>query len=170
MPECRVLVIEADASRAENLRAILEFVDFRAGLVASADEVPLADHRPQDWLAIIVGDTSSESLDRFVAWLRRDRRHPPLIVLQAQHETLMQRYGLDPSACLSLDMPVRYGQLSEHLKRASLLNMERDVAALPSSGPTGNSAGMRRVRKLSDPVAGFDTTVQKGRASCGEKV
>src|SRR3546814_8486884 len=71
----------------------------------------------------------------------------------------MQRYGLDPSACLSLDMPVRYGQLSEHLKRASLLNMERDVAALPSSGPTGISAVMRRVRKLIEQVAGLATPV-----------
>src|SRR3546814_12615387 len=91
MPECRVLVIEADASRAENLRAILEFVDFRAGLVASADEVPLADHRPQDWLAIIVGDTSIESLDRFVAWPRRDRRPPPLILLQRSGERRVGR-------------------------------------------------------------------------------
>src|SRR3546814_20673071 len=83
----------------------------------------------------------------------------------------MQRYGLDPSACLSLDMPVRYGQLSEHLKRASLLNMERDVAALPSSGPTGNSAVMRRVRKLIEQVAGFDTTVLvTGESGTGKAV
>src|SRR3546814_6265553 len=74
-------------------------------------------------------------------------------------------------ACLSLDMPVRYGQLSEHLKRASLLNMERDVAAQPSSGPTGNSAVMRRVRKLIEQVAGFDTTVLvTGESGTGKEV
>src|SRR3546814_16725955 len=68
-------------------------------------------------------------------------------------------------------MPVRYGQLSEHLKRASLLNMERDVAALPSSGPTGNSAVMRRVRKLIEKVAGFDTTVLvTGESGTGKEV
>src|SRR3546814_16881345 len=104
MPECRVLVIEADASRAENLRAILEFVDFRAGLVASADEVPLADHRPPDWLAIIVGDTSIESRDRFVAWLSRDRRHPPLIVLQAPPDPPIQR------SARAWSEPARLGQ------------------------------------------------------------
>ena len=171
MPESRVLVIEADAARADNLRAILEFVDFRANVVEDASQIAIDEHRQQDWLAVLVGDTDLASLDEFIAWLRRDRRHPPLIVVQARHELLMQRYDLDPSACLPLDMPVRYGQLSDHLKRASLLQMERDLGARPGSGPTGNSAVMRRVRKLIEQVAAFDTTVLvTGESGTGKEV
>ncbi|NGY04294.1 sigma-54 dependent transcriptional regulator [Solimonas terrae] len=171
MPESRVLVIESDAARADKLRAILEFIDFRASVVSDAAQIDTTAHRQQDWLAILVGDTGLNSLDTFVTWLRRDARHPPLIVVQAQHDELLQRYGLDPSACLPLDMPVRYGQLSDHLKRAGLLQMERDVGTRPSSGPTGNSAVIRRVRKLIEQVAAFDTTVLvTGESGTGKEV
>ena len=36
MPESRVLVIDADPSRGEALRAILEFIDYRPCVVARA--------------------------------------------------------------------------------------------------------------------------------------
>ncbi|NKF24080.1 sigma-54 dependent transcriptional regulator [Solimonas marina] len=172
MPESRVLVIEADAARAESLRAILEFVDYRASVVADAGEIGVAEHRPQDWLAVIVGDTPAEPLDAFVSWLRRDPRHPPLIVPHAQHDALMQRYGLDASACLPLDFPVRYHQLSELLKRAALVQMAQDaVRPVACGGPSGNSASVRRVRKLIEQVAAFDTTVLiAGESGTGKEV
>ncbi|WP_028006894.1 sigma-54 dependent transcriptional regulator [Solimonas flava] len=171
MSESRVLVIEADAARAEVLRAVLEFIDYRASVVADAGELTLAAQKPQDWLAVIVGDSPQDSLDAFVAWLRRDRRHPPLIVLQPQHEALLNRYGLDASACLPLDVPVRYAQLTEHLKRAGLLQMEQEIGAKRLNGPSGNSTAIRRVRKLIEQVAAFDTTVLiTGESGTGKEV
>ncbi|WP_028081952.1 sigma-54 dependent transcriptional regulator [Solimonas soli] len=171
MSESRVLVIEPDVARGEALRAILEFIDYRATVLASASELMLAEHRPQDWLAVLVGCAPDASLDTFVAWLRRDRRHPPLIVLQPHHDTLLNRYGLDASACLPLDVPVRYAPLSEHLKRAGLLQMEQDVGAKRHCGPSGNSAAIRRVRKLIEQVAAFDTTVLiTGESGTGKEV
>ncbi|MFT4045605.1 MAG: sigma-54 dependent transcriptional regulator [Solimonas sp.] len=171
MSESRVLVIEPDAARGEALRAILEFIDYRACVVGVIGELDLADHRPQDWLAVIVGDAADAGLDAFVGWLRRDHRHPPLIVLQPHHEALLNRYGLDAGACLPLDVPVRYASLSEHLRRASLLQMEQDTSAKRYDGPSGNSAAIRRLRKLIDQVAGFDTTVLiTGESGTGKEI
>jgi len=171
MSESRVLVIEPDAARGESLRTVLEFIDFRATIVGAAAELDLAGRHPQDWLAVIIGAAPDASLDAFVAWLRRDRRHPPLLVLQPHHDAVLNRYGLDPSACLPVDVPVRYGPLSEHLKRASLLQMEADAGNKRHCGPSGNSAAVRQLRKMIEQVAAFDTTVLiTGESGTGKEV
>jgi sigma-54 specific flagellar transcriptional regulator A len=171
MSESRVLVIEPDVARGEALRAVLEFIDYRATVVAGVGALSLTSHKPQDWLAVIVGCAPDAGLDAFIAWLRHDRRHPPLLVLQPHHETLLNHYALDVDTCLPLDVPVRYTPLSEHLRRAGLLQMEQDVGAKRHKGPSGNSAVIRRVRKLIEQVAAFDTTVLiTGESGAGKEV
>jgi len=172
MSELRVLVIDADETRAEQLRVVLDFIDQRALIVSDAAELELLQHRPQDWLAVLVGATHGDSIHRFIDWLRRDRLHPPVIALQPYHDALLELSGLDRSACLVLDTPVRHAQLAELLRRAASLRAE---SAAPASRqlytPSGNSASIRRVRKLIDQVAGFETTVLvTGESGTGKEV
>jgi len=172
MSESRVLVIDADASRLQTFGAILHFIDHSPVPVESVAELKLEQQRPQDWAAVIVGDIADEAdFARFVDWLKRDRYHPPLLVLQARHDAFVQRHGLDASACLALDYPVKYPQLHEMLRRASLLRMDQDLQSMRLAGPTGNSPAIRRTRRLIEQVAAFDTTVLiTGESGTGKEV
>ncbi len=171
MNEARVLVIDADAERAENLRTVLDFVDHRPVVVENCAALDLAQHRQRDWAAIVVGRVEDGDLANFTAWLKKDRMHPPLLVLQPYHDHVLESSGLDRSACMQLDAPVRYSQLSELLRRASLLGLEKDSAASRLSGPTGNSPSVRRVRRMIEQVAAFETTVLiTGESGTGKEV
>ncbi|WP_428309450.1 sigma-54 dependent transcriptional regulator [Hydrocarboniphaga sp.] len=172
MSESRVLIIDSDAERSAAHAAILQFIDYRPVEVASAAEIRLSEHRPQDWIAVIIGsEPEFETLERFVDWLKRDRYHPPLLVLQPYFERARERFGLDESALLPVEAPVKYTQLNELLRRAGLLRMDREAAAVRRSGPTGNSAPMRRVRQMIAQVAPFDSTVMvTGESGTGKEV
>ncbi|MEQ1439333.1 sigma-54 dependent transcriptional regulator [Fontimonas sp. SYSU GA230001] len=171
MADARVLVIDADAERAERLRTVLEFVDHRPVIVENCAAIDLAQHKPRDWGAIVVGKADTASLVRFIDWLRKDRLHPPLLVLQPYHDLVLDASGLDRSACLPLDTPVRYAQLSELLRRASLVGLQQEAEVTQLSGPTGNSPAIRRVRRMIEQVAAFDTTVLiTGESGTGKEV
>jgi sigma-54 specific flagellar transcriptional regulator A len=175
MSESRVLIIDADSQRAAEHAAVLKFIDYCPVRVSSTAEIAfgVGERRPQDWAAVVLGeDADAEALGRFVDWLRRDRYHPPLLVLQPYHARAMERFGLDPSACLVLETPVRYAQLSELLRRAGLVQMDREAKTRQlSGGPTGNSAAIRRVRQMISQVAPFDSTVLvTGESGTGKEV
>ena len=172
MSESRVLIIDGDAERSASHAAILQFIDYRPVEVASACDIGLGEHRPQDWIAVIVGSEANfEKLQRFIEWLKRDRCHPPVLVLQPHFERARECFGLDESALFPLEAPVKYTQLTELLRRAGLLRMDREAASVRRSGPTGNSAPMRRVRQMVAQVAPFDSTVMvTGESGTGKEV
>jgi len=172
MPESRVLVVDADAARLQTFGAILQFIDHSPVLVDCVRDVHLDQRRPQDWLAVIVGDVADEGeFARFMDWLKRDRYHPPLLVLANRHEAVIEHYSLDRSACFALDYPVKYPQLHELLRRASLLRMDQYAQSMRLAGPSGNSPSVRRVRRMIEQVAGFDTTVLiTGESGTGKEV
>ena len=174
MAESRVLIVDADAERGAAHAAVLQFIDFQPVTVSTVTELKLDDHNPQDWLAVILGDEPDwEALQRFVDWLRKDRYHPPLLVLQPYWDRIQAAgsFGLDASACLPLEQPVKYSQLNELLRRAGLLKMDRQAAAMRIPGPTGNSAAVRRVRQMISQVASFDSTVLvTGESGTGKEV
>jgi len=172
MSESRVLIIDGDAERSAAHAAVLQFIDFLPTEVASAADIRLAEHRPRDWLAVMIGSEADyPALEGFVDWLKRDRYHPPLLVLQPYLDKARERFGLDESALLPVEMPVKYTQLNELLRRAGLLRMDRQAAGVRRPGPTGNSAAMRRVRQMITQVAAFDSTVLiTGESGTGKEV
>jgi sigma-54 specific flagellar transcriptional regulator A len=176
MSESKVLVIDADEQRLETLGAILRFIDHTPVLVSSLAQFPLQQRQPQDWLAVIVGQVDDwQALAGFADWLRRDRYHPPLLVLARYHERVAESCGLDRSVCLPMDYPVKYTHLGEALKRAAMIRGEpqdgRLRPALPVGGPTGNSALVRRTRRMIEQVAPYDSTVLvTGESGTGKEV
>ncbi|MFA5940105.1 MAG: sigma-54 dependent transcriptional regulator [Sinimarinibacterium sp.] len=171
MAESRVLVIDADAERAEGLRTVLEFVDYRPVIVENCAALDRSQHKPRDWGAVVVGKAEPKSLGAFIDWLRKDRLHPPLLVLQPYYEAVLEASALDRSACLQLDTPVRYTQLSDLLRRASLVGLQQATEVSRLVGPTGNSPAIRRVRRMIEQVAAFDTTVLiTGESGTGKEV
>ena len=55
MPESRVLVVDNDEARAQAIGACLQFIDYSPVTVESVGEIKLAERRPQDWLAVMIG-------------------------------------------------------------------------------------------------------------------
>jgi sigma-54 dependent transcriptional regulator, flagellar regulatory protein len=172
MSEGRVLVVDADDERAQELRTLLDFVQFRAQVTDRPSK--FFDTSPREWSAVILGKLAGQPLAELLQWLRQDRMHAPLLVLQPYYESVLETSGLDRSACLQLDTPVRYAQLSELLRRAAQMQPQTvapAAAARASLGPTGNSAAVRRVRRMIEQVAGFDTTVLiTGESGTGKEV
>ena len=142
----RVLIIDCDTERAESHASILQFIDYVSQRVASPAELDITRRRPRDWLAVLVGKVSdTDALLRFVDWLRRDRLHPPILILQPYFETLRKQLMLDVSACMPVQTPIKFAQMSDLLRRASELQGERSLVEAPAvapPGPTGNSAAM----------------------------
>lgn len=175
MTESRVLVIDADEQRLEMIGAVLRFIDYTPMLLTSPEQLSLEQRQQQDWLAVILGRADDkQSLVRFTDWLRRDRYHPPVLVLANYYEQLADILGLDRSACLALDYPVKYTQLSEALRRAGQLRgsaQGKTRGTVPANGPTGNSTVVRRTRRMIEQVAPHDSTVLiTGESGTGKEV
>jgi sigma-54 specific flagellar transcriptional regulator A len=173
VPESRVLVLDADRKRAEQLGALLDFVDCTPVLVRDAGDIALGDVKPDAWLAVILGECDDRTaLVRFATWLARTPKHAPLLALGAAEIALLHDAGLTADNVWPLETPVRQAPLTELLRRASLRRLSADEATVDEAiGPTGSSPAMREVRQLIDRVAPRDTTVLVlGESGTGKEV
>ena len=171
MSESRILVVESDDARAERLCALLDFLDFTPKRVGAVDELDLARVKARDWLAIVVGGVEDlEDFRRFGAWLSKSPLHPPLLALPALHG-VVEQLGVHPEQVWALDWPLRHPQLEGHLRRASLQALRGEDAPQRDAGPEGQSDGVRRLRRMIEQVAPFDTTVLiLGESGTGKEV
>ena len=171
MSESRILVVEADDARAERIGALLDFLDFTPKRVGAIDELDLARVKPRDWLAIVVGGVDDlEDFRRFGAWLSKSPLHPPLLALPSLHG-LVEQLGVHPEQVWTLDWPLRHPQLEGHLRRASLQAIRSEESTERDAGPEGQSEGVRRLRRMIEQVAPFDTTVLiLGESGTGKEV
>jgi sigma-54 specific flagellar transcriptional regulator A len=171
MSESRILVVESDDARAERIGALLDFLDFTPKRVGAVDELDLARVKARDWLAIVVGGVEDlEDFRRFGAWLSKAALHPPLLVLPALHG-LVEQLGVHPEQVWTLDWPLRHPQLEGFLRRASLQALRGEEAPEREAGPEGRSDAVRRLRRMIEQVAPFDTTVLiLGESGTGKEV
>ncbi|KAF1722426.1 sigma-54 dependent transcriptional regulator [Pseudoxanthomonas wuyuanensis] len=174
MSESRILVVDADTVRAERLSGLLEFMDLTPRWVTSAGDVDLGRHRSSDWMALVVGKLDDEDAARALfAWLARSPLPPPVLLLEGETAAFAAAHGLHEAGVWPLETPVRHAQLEACLRRASLkrLDTEHQAQSAQTSGPTGNSPAVVRLRRLIDQVAAFDTTVLVlGESGTGKEV
>ena len=174
MSESRILVIDADAPRAERLAGLLEFMDLTPRWVASAGDVDVRRQRPHDWLAVVVGTVDDQkAADAFFAWLGKAQLPPPVLLLEGDTAAFAAAHGLHEAGVWTLESPIRHAQLEACLRRASLkrLDTEHQAQQVTTSGPTGNSPAVTRLRRMIEQVAGFDTTVLVlGESGTGKEV
>ncbi len=174
MSESRVLVVDAQAMRAERIAALLDFVDANPRIVCSIDEVDRRKQRASDWLAVVVGEIENEAAFRdFCRWLANGHFTPPLLLLPEHHGKGARYSGMDEKLCWPLDYPAKHGQLTELLRRASLRQLDEEARheVFVATGPTGTSVAIRRLRQMIEQVAGHDTTVLiLGESGTGKEV
>ena len=174
MSESRILVVDADAPRAERLAGLLEFMDLTPRWVASAGDVDVRRQRPHDWLAVVVGTVDDpKATDAFFAWLGKAQLPPPVLLLEGDTAAFAAAHGLHEAGVWTLESPIRHAQLEACLRRASLkrLDTEHQAQQVTTSGPTGNSPAVTRLRRMIEQVASFDTTVLVlGESGTGKEV
>ncbi|NLC61102.1 MAG: AAA family ATPase, partial [Gammaproteobacteria bacterium] len=121
MSEPRILVLDSDGSRAERLCTLLEFMDLRPRWAAETAEVPLARHRPDEWMAIIVGSIDGDAgAGKFFNWLGQGGLAPPVLLLDGDPVAFGAEHGLHEAGIWPLESPLRHAQLENLLRTASL--------------------------------------------------
>lgn len=174
MSEPRILVLDSDGSRAERLCTLLEFMDLRPRWAAETAEVPLARHRPDEWMAIIVGSIDGDAgAGKFFNWLGQGGLAPPVLLLDGDPVAFGAEHGLHEAGIWPLESPLRHAQLENLLRTASLkrIDAEQQAGASQGGGPSGSSEPVLRLNRLIDQVAPFETTVLiLGESGTGKEV
>jgi sigma-54 specific flagellar transcriptional regulator A len=173
MSESRILIIDDNATRAERIGTVLDFMDLTPSVHACVSDLSLERRDPQDWLAIVIGDIADESaFVHFLQWLRRDPLHPPVLALPVHHYEGAEKFGLNESNFWPLDYPIKQPQIADLLRRSSIKYLhDAEAAEMPRSGPTGSSVPVQQLRRMIDQVANFDTTVLiTGESGTGKEV
>lgn len=166
MSTSRILLLDSDQERAAQVRAVLEFVDHVPD-VQDLSQGVLPQDRPREYLAVVVGKLDDAQQAEFMSWMQKDLQHAPLLLLPDWHGDTM---GFDQADVWQLDYPIRAPQLTEILRRISVQQLDAQVTP-QAPGPTGNTLTIRRVRKMIQQVAAFDTTVLvTGESGTGKEV
>ena len=148
----KVYVIDADAGRAADLCARLEYLNYEPGL-ADAAGPGAPDAAGCEGVALLLGDLGPGDAGRErLAALRREQPDLPLLCMAARDTA---RAEIEQGAVAwSLELPLRRAQLARLLDRAGRYRGTERRHRL-----TGQSRPIRRVRELIEQVADFDTNV-----------
>ncbi len=169
MSESRVLILEADAERADMLGTLVDFLDLRPRLCTSVKET--VSQAPSDYIAVMIGKAEADEIRQVTRWLAQDPLHPPVLVLPPNTAEFAERQGLEPETCWNLEYPLRCPQLSEILQSASVMRIEQEEAMSRMVGPTGHSPKAEALRNMIKQVAAYDTTVLiLGESGTGKEV
>ncbi len=173
MSDSRILILDENVERVSQISAVLDYLDMTPRVVEDIADIDLEKASAKAWLAVLVGDvTPGPVTDAFFDWFSRQPRHPLLLSLKAAEGQDAWRHKIHPESISTLEYPIRRGELSEALRRASLQQLQEDVEIVTSRvGPSGNSPAARALNRLIDKVAPHDTTVLiLGESGTGKEV
>jgi sigma-54 specific flagellar transcriptional regulator A len=152
------LVVEPDPARALEWQAALQFLDCDCEVVPECRAIDWPLPESLRWTGVVVGEGVAPADLKMLA--ERSTAYPsplPLILSSAAAESAL----LGRAACVRLEPPVRYRELSAALKQAATLGAKpHDVPPLLSMfRPSGTSPAVRALHRLVEQVAPFDTNV-----------
>ncbi|CAK0744413.1 Transcriptional regulator FleQ [Gammaproteobacteria bacterium] len=168
-----VLVIETDTRRRQELKAVLEFIDYQAPLAKDGKEAVAALATAGELEAILLGrcDTSRAEVLRQIR--ARDPSLPVVLVTEVGEDAALGREAVFSR----LEYPVRFQQLTDALQNARFYreNQRRTNAQRPNSTAfrrmVGTSPALRFIRNLMQQVAGTDASVLiLGESGTGKEV
>ncbi|MEX2257897.1 MAG: sigma-54 dependent transcriptional regulator [Woeseia sp.] len=157
----KVLVLDADPSRAEALSRRLQYLDYDPVM---ADD-SLSSRQAGSSIALLLGDLSrQQEARRTLQQLTKNHPDLPIIVIAAGNAGSLASTGAGSSGFARptwrLDSPLRCAQLKQLLKRAERCCYDDGYKGKERRQRlTGNSLPIRAVRQLIEQVADFDTSV-----------
>ena len=171
-----ILVVEADELQRQELKSILQFLDYEMVRVSACADWSQAIKDNQEILAVILGKcaTQDEVVSIFHGF-KEQLPTVPIIVLRGEEGNYLPR-EYDNGVLTAIDFPVKYRQLTGALQQAEIFTESRGQPA-PRRSPelfrslVGNSRSIRHIRKLVEQVANSDATVLiLGESGTGKEV
>ena len=176
MSSSTILVIEADELQRQELKAILQFLDYGMVDIGDCANWRQSVEDPNALFAILMGRCQSEAeVVKVFQDLKAQLPGVPIIVLRGEEGHFLPREN-DSSVLTAIDFPVKYRQLTGALQQAQIFNDSRTQTPTQRSPElfrslVGNSRSVRQVRKLVEQVANSDATVLiLGESGTGKEV
>lgn len=170
-----VIVVDADAQRRDELRAILAFLDYSDVQVTDCDNWRQTLAAAQPALAVLLGGCgSTEHGSDVFRSMKESNVQAPIIALRLPNLNLPE--NVEAGALTVVEWPVKYRQLTNALQQAEVYVESRSEASSRRSPElfrslVGNSRSIRNVRKLIEQVASTDATVLiLGESGTGKEV
>ncbi len=169
-----ILLVDNDIKRREQLRLVLEFIDY--GEVAEADYATWSAQVEEEPELIILGDGEEEELDTTLATLKDTYPTIPLLLVQDRYapESEGVHYGSD--VVTLIETPFKYRQIIHALHLAEVYHASQNGpgqghAPMLFRSLVGNSRAVRRVRALIEQVADSEANVMiLGESGTGKEV
>lgn len=176
MSSSSILVVEADELQRQELKAILQFLDYEMVHVVDCADWHQSVEEPNAHFAILLGRCpSDEGVIKIFQELKAQLPGVPIIVLRGEMGHFLPR-EYDSGVLTAIDFPVKYRQLTGALQQAQIFNDSRKQPPTQRSPElfrslVGNSRSIRHVRKLVEQVANSDATVLiLGESGTGKEV
>ncbi len=173
----QILVIDRDPARAQHLRTLLEFIDHEVIFTEAEDEYLPALDDADNLMTVLVGCLDDgDALAEVVHGVRQRAPSVPIILVYEKGRQPAYCQVGDPEVLDFIEMPTKYSPLINVLHKAQVYkesqsseNRKRPLELFRSL--TGNSRGMKRVRRLIEQVADSDANVLiLGESGTGKEV
>jgi sigma-54 specific flagellar transcriptional regulator A len=177
--EPKVLIIGADPAIGNELKAVLNFINYDALISDAGDDWrALLDAAPDQFLAALLGDCGSrQSLAEILAGIHQLNDQLPVYLLSRRGAE--PTVAIDQGSCIlgRLDLPANYVQLTSAMHQAEVF-LENHRTSTTHQRPVdlfrslvGSSRSIQQVRKLIEQVAGSDANVLiLGESGTGKEV
>ena len=150
--QAKVLVMDSSMSRARELSHRLRFLNYEP-VIADPSSASKQDSNDPG-IALVLGDVAESSACKAFRRLAVEQPDLPVLTLGSPNEDKRLSEVLANRPHWTLSNPVRKSQLSQLLRRA-----ERYQGFERRQRISGNSRPIRKVRRLIEQVAGYDTSV-----------
>ncbi|BCO31075.1 transcriptional regulator FleQ [Thiohalobacter sp. COW1] len=173
----KVLVIEADAGRRQDLRAVIQFIEHEPVMVEDCDRWAEAVDNASDLLAVLVGKCKSDNaLEKLLKSIHDFDGHLPIFLLAEKGRE--PTVAIDAGSCIlgRIEVPVRYTQLTNAMHQAEIYRESRTEAGRQRPvdlfrSLVGSSRAIQQVRKHIQQVADSDANVLiLGESGTGKEV
>ncbi len=177
--ESRVLIIEGGESTCNELKAVLNFINYQALLVNDDSRWQEQLEGDTDIQAVLVGSRKSgRPLADLLAEIHDFDDGLPVYLLTRKGEE--PTVAIDPGSCIlgRLEVPVNYAQLTSALHQAEIFRETRAADSQVQHRPVGlfrslvgSSRPIQHIRKLIDQVSNTDANVLiLGESGTGKEV
>ena len=171
------LIIDPNPERGENLRRILDFLEYDATLVVDPGDWRSAMPQGHRIEVVLLAPCSGEDglLEAYRAIKEHDPRLP-IIYLRDPHADSSAGREIDADTIATIALPVRHPDLQFALQQALIHGDDQGDPGGPRSPElfrnlVGSSAGVRKVRRLIEQVGKTDATaLLLGESGTGKEV
>ena len=177
MSQSRVLIIDNDEKRRQELDIILRFLEYKPISIAHQDSLKEQLQNPSRYEAILmVLDDQQKDLATALGEVRSYTEDTPIIAVVNKDSEVDLSREVSAGSVATVKLPVRQTELQTALQRMRIYREGRQFGDRPRSvelfrNLVGSSQAVRRVRRMIEQVAATDATVLlTGESGTGKEV